>query len=249
MDLLIDTLTLRPYVFAFMAAFVVLALHDLGRRRTVAFTASTLGVAWTAEFVSTRVGFPFGLYYYTGVTRSRELYLSNVPVFDPVSFVFLAYASYCLARPMLGHARGLPVVAASAVFMMLLDVVIDPLAVRGNRWFLGRVFYYPDGGVLFGVPLSNFAGWVLVGGLAIGAFVGVAGGGDGDTRSARGGVVLYYGVLAFNLALAWWIGERVLFGLGVLLHLSLFLAVGPVMLAGASAGSRPSDRAPGPPFE
>ena len=247
MDLLIDTLTLRPYVFAFMAAFLVLALHDLGRRRTVAFTASTLGVAWTAEFVSTRVGFPFGLYYYTGVTRSRELYLSNVPVFDPVSFVFLAYASYCLARLMLGRSRGLPVVVASAVFMMLLDVVIDPLAVRGDRWFLGRVFYYPDGGVLFGVPLSNFAGWVLVGGLAIGAFVGVAGGGDGDTRSARGGVVLYYGVLAFNLALAWWIGERVLFGLGVLLHLSLFLAVwscyagrGQRRVAAVGPGARPA---------
>jgi len=222
MDLLIDTLTLRPYVFGFTAAFVVLALHDLGRRRTVAFTASTLGVAWTAEFVSTRVGFPFGLYHYTGVTRSRELYLSNVPVFDPVSFVFLAYASYCLARLMLGCSRGLPVVVASGVLMMLLDVVIDPLAVRGDRWFLGRIFYYPEGGVLFGVPLSNFAGWVLVGCLAIGAFLGLAG---GEARSARGGVVLYYGVLAFNLVLTWWIGERVLLGLGVLLHLSLCLAV------------------------
>jgi uncharacterized membrane protein len=245
MDLLIDTLTLRSYVFAFMAAFVVLALRDLGRRGTVAFTASTLGVAWTAEFVSTRVGVPFGLYHYTGVTRSRELYLSNVPVFDPVSFVFLAYASYCLARLMLGRARGLPVVVASAVFMMLLDVVIDPLAVRGDRWFLGRVFYYPEGGVLFGVPLSNFAGWVLVGGLAIGAFLGAGGG--GVTRSARGGVVLYYGVLAFNLVLAWWIGERVLFGLGVLLHLSLFLAVwscyagrGERGVAAVGPGARPA---------
>ncbi len=47
--------------------------------------------------------------------------------------------------------------------MMLLDVVIDPLAVRGDRWFLGRVFDYPSGGVYFGVPLSNFAGWLLVG--------------------------------------------------------------------------------------
>jgi uncharacterized membrane protein len=223
MDLLIDTLMLRPYVFAFMAAFVVLALHDLGRRGTAAFTASTLGVAWTAEFVSTRVGVPFGLYHYTGVTRSRELYVSNVPVFDPVSFVFLAYASYCLARLMLGRSRGLPVVVASGVLMMLLDVVIDPLAVRGDRWFLGRVFYYPDGGVLFGVPLSNFAGWVLVGSVAVGAFLGAGGG--GDTRAARGGVLLYYGVLAFNLVLAWWIGERVLFALGVLLHLSLFLTV------------------------
>jgi len=103
MDLLIDTLTLRPYVFAFMAAFVVLVLHDLGRRRTVAFTASTLGVAWTAEF--TRVGFPFGLYHYTGVTRSRELYLSNGPVFDPVSFVFLALR---VLLPGAVHARALP---------------------------------------------------------------------------------------------------------------------------------------------
>ncbi len=93
MDLLIDTLTLRPYVFAFTAAFVVLALRDLGVRRTLGFTASTFGVAWTAEFLSTRVGFPFGLYHYTGATRSRELYLSNVPFFDTVSFVFLTYAA------------------------------------------------------------------------------------------------------------------------------------------------------------
>jgi len=47
----------------------------------------------------------------------------------------------------------------------------------------------------------------------------------GEARSARGGAVLDDGVLAFNLVLAWWIGERVLLGLGVLLHLSLFLAV------------------------
>ena len=140
-----------------------------------------------------------------------------------MSFVFLAYASYCLARLMLGRARGLPVVLASGALMMLLDVVIDPLAVRGDRWFLGRVFYYPEGGVLFGVPLSNFAGWVLVGWLAIGAFLGAGGG--GEARSARGGAVLDDGVLAFNLVLAWWIGERVLLGLGVLFHLSLLLAV------------------------
>jgi len=229
MDLLIDTLTLRPYVFAFMAAFLVLALHDLGRRRTVAFTASTLGVAWTAEFVSTRVGFPFGLYYYTGVTRSRELYLSNVPVFDPVSFVFLAYASYCLSRLMLGRARGLPVVAASAVFMMLLDVVIDPLAVRGDRWFLGRVFYYPDGGAYFGVPLSNFAGWWLVGSVAIAVYMacGALTGARAVDRLATG-IALYYGVLGFNLALTGWIGEWRVLATGLALHAMMACVLGMI---------------------
>ena len=32
----------------------------------------------------------------------RELYLSNVPFFDPVSFTFLAYASLGLAGQLLG---------------------------------------------------------------------------------------------------------------------------------------------------
>ena len=46
---------------------------------------------------------------------------------------------------------------------MWLDVVIDPLAVRGDRWFLGRIFYYPEPGWYFGVPIANFVGWVVVG--------------------------------------------------------------------------------------
>ena len=49
------------------------------------------------------------------------------------------------------------------------------------RWFLGRIFYYPEGGVYFGVPLSNFAGWMIVGMVGVGGYlcgvcVGVKGG-------------------------------------------------------------------------
>jgi len=243
MDLLIGTLTLRPYVFAFVAAFAVLALRDLGRRRTLGFALSTFGVAWAAEFLSTRAGFPFGFYSYTGATRSRELYLSNVPFFDTVSFVFLTYAAYCLARLMLGRAGGWRVAGATGVLMMLLDVVIDPLAVRGDRWFLGRIFAYPEGGILFGVPLSNFGGWVLVGSVAIGVFLRMTGG--EEPRSPRGGVVLYYGVLAFNLIMAWWIGEPLLFGLGVFVHLSLVLMVWSCYAVRGPGRAAPPALAPG----
>ena len=92
--------------------------------------------------------------------------------------------------------------------MMLLDVVIDPIAVRGDRWFLGRIFYYPEGGVYFGVPLSNFAGWALGGMGSIGGYLALVRGPTG--RGPGAGTALYYAVLAFNLAVTAWIGEWLL---------------------------------------
>ncbi|PYM19303.1 MAG: carotenoid biosynthesis protein [Candidatus Rokuibacteriota bacterium] len=217
MDLVIGTLVLRPYVFVFLLAFVASGALDLGWKRTSLFGLWVWAVAWLAEFSSTRIGIPFGLYHYTEATRGRELYIANVPFMDSLSFVFLAYAAFCLARAALGrHASGTATVLLGGTLMMALDVVIDPLAVRGDRWFLGRIFYYPDGGVYFGVPLSNFAGWLVVGIVGLGGyvvFVKSAGG-----RQPRYGVALYYGVLAFNLAVTAWIGERWLGVVGLLLH-------------------------------
>jgi putative membrane protein len=221
-QLLLGSLILRPYVFAFLTAFAVAAARDLGVGRMIGFLVWGFAVAFSAEYASTRVGIPFGLYHYTEDTRDLELFLANVPFFDSLSFPFLAYASYCLARSVLGTARGLPVVALAGALMMLLDVVIDPLAVRGDRWFLGRIFYYPAPGAYFGVPLANFGGWLVVGWLIVGGYVLAAGDGAGAGRPGLG-IGLYYGVLLFNLALTWWIGEPVLLAAGILMHLATFL--------------------------
>jgi putative membrane protein len=111
-------------------------------------------------------------------------------------------------------------VLLAGVLMTLLDVVIDPLAVRGDRWFLGHVFYYPAGGVYFGVPLSNFAGWLLVGWTTVGGLVAAGTSGAG---SPVPGVALYYLVLAFNLGVTLWIDEWALAGVGIVVHLAVFL--------------------------
>jgi uncharacterized membrane protein len=235
MDLLAGTLLLRPYVFAFLAAFLAAGTADLGWRRTLAFGGCLWPLAWLAEFSSIRIGIPFGLYHYTGATRGQELYIADVPFMDSLSFTFLAYAAFCLARGALGRGRWpswrLPL--AAGFLMMLLDVVIDPLAVRGDRWFLGRIFYYPEGGIYFGVPLSNFAGWWLVGALGVGAFLGLTGGPQG--RRHWPGVALYYGVLAFNLAVTAWIHEWLLFGVGCLLHAVVALGLWRLARAGQAA--------------
>ena len=245
-ELLIGTVLLRPYVFGFLAAFLVAGTLDLGWRRTLLFGACVSPIVWLAEASSTRIGIPFGLYHYTGATRGRELFLANVPLMDPLSFAFLAYASFCLARAVLQGRKvsvsGLALV--TGLLMMVLDVVIDPAAVRGDRWFLGRIFFYAEEGLYFGVPLSNFAGWVLVGTVGTRLYCWIEGRWAGSNRGwpdregrgsdARGlpnsaatdaygrrtwpGIALYYAVLAFNFVVTAWIGEWLLLLVGVALH-------------------------------
>ena len=230
MDLVIATFVLRPYVFGFLTAFLAAGAVDLGVRRTLLFAAWVGPLAWLAEFSSTRIGIPFGLYHYTGATRGQELFIANVPFMDCLSFTFLAYASFCLARVALARHRVPPPVLAlvAGVLMMLLDVVIDPLAVRGDRWFLGRIFFYPDGGIYFGVPLSNFAGWVVVGTLGVGGYLTLTR--RRGWNSATGGqpwpgIALYYAVFGFNLVLTAWIGEWLLVMAGAMVHLATALVL------------------------
>jgi len=225
MDLLVGTVTLRPYVFAFLIGFVAAAVSDLGWRRTLGFTACVWPLTIAAELSSTRTGFPFGLYHYTELTRGRELFIADVPFFDSLSFVFLAYAAFCLAR-LAFAGRAVPrwaMALTAGVLMMALDVVIDPLAVLGDRWFLGRVFFYDTPGLYFGVPISNFLGWVIVGTAGVGLYLAL--GKNDSGRRVWPGVALYYAVLGFNLTMTVQIGELLLAVIGATIHLVVAVSV------------------------
>src|SRR5205809_7286215 len=94
MDLVIGTLALRPYVFAFLALFLVAGFLDVGWRRTLVFGAAVWPLAWLGVFASSRAGFPFVLYHYTVITRGRERHIAHVPFMDALSFRFVADAAY-----------------------------------------------------------------------------------------------------------------------------------------------------------
>jgi len=248
--LLLGSLALRPYVFGFLGVYVVAAVAGWGWRRTALFTPLAAGLAFLAEFASTRIGVPFGLYHYTGVTRGRELYLANVPFFDPLSFAFLAWASLGLARRLLARwapgTGGLAPAVLAGLLMMWLDLVIDPLAVRGDRWFLGRIFYYPEPGGYFGVPAANFVGWAVLGAAIAALWLVVEPriGGAPPRWAARlpgrpyHPVGLYYLVLAFNLVLTAWVAEPALFWAGVAAHLPL----GALVVSSLASSWSSSDR-------
>lgn len=251
--LLIKTVLLRPYVFLFLAAFLFSAQRLLGWKRTGLFFAVTWITAFLCEFSSTRTGIPFGSYYYTGSTTGLELYLADVPFMDSLSFTFLLYASYCLAllfllpaAPLLEEERkknqpnllfdpmirtSWPVLLLTALFYAFIDVVIDPVALRGDRWFLGQIYGYRYPGVYFGVPVENFIGWAVVGLIALPIYFlfdrrldsppSEKPSNCGVTANVLLGCTLYYSVLAFNLAMTFWIGESLLGMIGILIYLPI----------------------------
>ena len=241
--LLGKTLLLRPYVFLFLAFALATSVWLMGPKRTAIFFLLTWATAFLCEFSSTRTGIPFGWYFYNGSTRNQELYLSNVPFMDSLSFSFLLFTSYCLALvfllPARGHRLSLElrdnpairrsglVLVFTTLFFVLLDAVIDPVALRGDRWFLGKIYYYPEPGVHFGVPMANYLGWAVVGLVALGVFQWIdrclpdATNAPTITRPLLLGCVLYYGVLAFNLAVTFWINEPVIGTTGLFMYLPI----------------------------
>jgi uncharacterized membrane protein len=224
--LLWGTVRYRPYVYAFLVCFLVFATYQAGWRRMLTFALPTWAIAFLAEYSSTRNGFPFGLYTYFDGTRGRELWIANVPFWDSLSFVFLSWFSLVLAAavrtPRSRLRRGpWPALRSPAtallggLLMMLLDVVIDPVTLQGERWFLGRIYAYPTGGFYFGVTAANFVGWFLVGAASQAVFqalLAVAPWCRGPWRpipmTLRWAVLgVYGGVLTFMLAVTLAIGD------------------------------------------
>ena len=143
-----------------VVAVVVWRRHGLGR--ALALLAGGWVIAFAAEWSSTSgPGIPFGVYHYRPAGLTHDWLVAGVPVFDSLSFVWLAYCSYTLLGG-LGARRGWRIVLAAA-FMVGLDVVVDPVALRGAHWFLGSIYAYPRGaGVWYGVTLLNYLGWFVV---------------------------------------------------------------------------------------
>jgi putative membrane protein len=253
-ELLISTVVYRPYVFIFFAAYVFLSITHIGWKRAAIFTALAYTVAFFCEWSSAvaATGFPFGLYYYIDRTSDRELWIAGVPFMDSLSFTFLSYVSWELATILLSRikANWRDVQALSsydvrkrwsttllaAFLMMYLDIIIDPVALRGDKWFLGKIYYYPDGGSYFGITIANFLGWYFVCFVIVRLFVSLesvvfanaTGSYPGviDYRyKALGPIGLYFGVLGFNLFMTFWIGERELGVVGVIIILPLIVMI------------------------
>jgi len=265
---ILGTAVLRPYFAAFFLAYLIACSLHLGLKRALIFAAAGYCMAWAFEYSSIHNGFPYGHYYYIPDTKEIELWVLGVPFMDSMSFVFLSYASFSMAIFAVSPAvpaggvyllesrkirYSLKVRFLGALFCVGLDVIIDPVALQGDRWFLGLIYGYAEKGAYFGIPVSNFIGWFIVAFCLIYTlqlidrvltasklkdFFGA-----GYPWRYLPGPALYVSIIIFNLSVTLLIGEYVLFLAGVLLVFFPLAALTVILKARhAASGSREAVR-------
>jgi len=142
------------------AAVVTVLIRWAGFGSTLRIILPILLIAWSAEFLGSRTAFPFGPYAYTAALQPQ---LGGVPLLVPLAWLMMLPPSWAVAETILGPRR-LPQAlsqrvaraALAALAFTAWDLFLDPQMVAWDLW------RWPGGGAYFGVPLTNYLGWLLV---------------------------------------------------------------------------------------
>jgi putative membrane protein len=122
-------------------------------RRALGWIGVLIAYTYAIELIGVATGWPYGSFEYTVDLGPM---LGGVPVALPVFFIPLVVNAYLLCLLLLGSraSNGWLRLASVIAAVVAMDVVLDPGAVSLGFWSFGD-------GVFYGVPLSNYAGWVL----------------------------------------------------------------------------------------
>ncbi|MDQ4127507.1 MAG: carotenoid biosynthesis protein [Actinomycetota bacterium] len=146
------------YLSTFLIALpsAVALFRYLGGRRATLSLLALSAFGYAVETVGVATGFPYGPFYY-GDALGHKL-AGLVPYLLPISYAPLVLGAVAASWSSTRH-RPLHALTA-ALLLVLMDAVLDPGAVSLGFWV------WPEGGAYYGVPLSNYAGWLLSGILA-----------------------------------------------------------------------------------
>jgi putative membrane protein len=148
-----SALTVLTVVLGFAAA-VTHAVLTRGARVAAVLVVVTAGGGLLVEALGTGTGFPFGEYTYAGSLGGKVL---GVPWVIPLAWTMMAWPAWLVAgRLTSGWAR----VLVSGWALASWDLFLDPQMVDAGHW----TWASPGAGLpgVPGIPVSNYAGWVLV---------------------------------------------------------------------------------------
>ena len=159
------------------------AASRLGWRTAVGIFAVAFSLSLASELTGTTTGYPIGPYSYT--TQLGHLIGGRVPFNIPTSWFFMLYASLAICGRVLAARDDARTrwrwAAVAALVLTAWDVSMDPAMVATTHWLwhlpplegaspLRRVFLT---GFFYGMPLSNWLGWLLTGFLVARAMLAI----------------------------------------------------------------------------
>jgi uncharacterized membrane protein len=137
------------------------ALHagaTWGARGALGVLVVAGGLGFAAETVGVHTGFPFGDYAYS---NSLGVRLAGVPIIVPLAWTMMAYPCLLLGRR-LGRMAGVGwiIPLTGGIGLAGWDLFLDPQMVAQGHWSWANP--HPALPGVPGVPLTNYAGWLLV---------------------------------------------------------------------------------------
>jgi uncharacterized membrane protein len=193
-------------------AALIHAVVFYGWRDGFALFAICIAITFAMENLGSLTGFPFGHYHFE--VGANLPHVGVIPVIVGPLWFGMGYFSWHVAAVLLGvpaRPRGrlerfaLPLVAAFV--MTQWDVVMEPAEST-----IAKAWIWHDGGAHFGVPLSNYAGWLLTSWLFFQAFAIYLGRrpglpGPAQTRSLRLIAIAFYLSSGLTHVTPWLIGQ------------------------------------------
>lgn len=165
------------YIVTGFAAALAGWIAAAGVRRGLLSAAAVVLISLGMELLGVATGFPFGGYAYGDTLGPKVLGL--VPIVIPLSWFMMLYASAAVAARFRLGLLGLSVVAALG--LLAWDVLMDPAMSAAFPFWSWHTT-----GVYYGMPLVNWAGWMLTGILIGVPFFALAGVGSNGTRGPLG---------------------------------------------------------------
>lgn len=132
-------------------------------RRVLAILGVLVGYTYAIEYIGVQTGIPYGDFEY-GIGIGPMI--GEIPLLLPLLFVPLAINAYLIVRltvttDRIGPIASIPVLGSAVAMLIAIDFVLDPGAVALGFWV------FDGNGTYYGVPWTNYAGWVLSATVAI----------------------------------------------------------------------------------
>lgn len=145
------------YIATFLIALpsAVALFRYFGPGRATLSLLALSAFAYAIESFGVATGFPYGNFYYGEALGPRIAGL--VPFILPLSYAPLVVGAVAAAW---GSRSGLLHIIPATLLLLWMDAVLDPGAASLGFWV------WPEGGPYYGVPASNYAGWLLSGAAA-----------------------------------------------------------------------------------